>query len=232
MIEWFHTSFQASTQKNSESFRKAVLFYLWDEWLSLEEQKYLVYSSNINVNECVRDHQYHIDRILVNRFMDPKTGQLQYLCENGIECIRSIVDAVVRDRDEAIKHFDINVRTTGSLYGIIVPKYGEMVFKIDTPPEVGGKLGKGKQISIVTTMTGHIAKLIEIGDILKKNGRTDFQLNRAILAGPRSIENSTRASTLLDLFLRFLHIEQMEKKKWFFRSIEAYYIGYKGLFRP
>jgi hypothetical protein len=107
-----------------------------------------------------------------------------------------------------------------------------MVFKIDTPPEVGGKLGKGKQISIVTTMTGHIAKLIEIGDILKKNGRTDFQLNRAILAGPRSIENSTRASTLLDLFLRFLHIEQMEKKKWFFRSIEAYYIGYKGLFRP
>jgi hypothetical protein len=83
MIEWFHKSFQASTQKNPESFRKTVLFYLWDEWLTLEEKKFLVYSSDIDVQECVRDHQYQIGRILVNRFIDPKTDQLQYLFENG-----------------------------------------------------------------------------------------------------------------------------------------------------
>ena len=82
-------------------------------------------------------------------------------------------------------------------------------------------------------MTNHVAHLIQIGVILKEHGKTDFQLNRAVLKseGSRGIKNSSRASTLLNLFLRFLNNEQIERKKWFFRSIEAYYIGYKGLYR-
>jgi hypothetical protein len=231
IIEWFHISFQASTQKNPESFRKAVLFYLWDEWLTLEEQKYLVYSSGINVQECVRNHQYSIGRILVNRFMDPKTGHLQYLCEDGTVCDQSIIDQVIRNKDEPIKRFPVNVNTTGSIYGIIVPKDSEMVFKTDKPPEVGGKIGKGKECGNVSGTSAHITSLIHVGDILKQHGKTDFQLNRAMLAGPRKITNSTRTCTLLDLSLRFLDIEEIERKKWFFRSIEAYYIGYKGSFR-
>ena len=231
MIEWFHTSFKASTQKNPESFRKTVLFYLWDEWLTLEEQKYLVYSSEINVQECVRDHQYSIGRILVNRFMDPKTGQLQYLCEDGTVCAQSIIDQVIRNKDEPIKSFPMNVNTTGSICGIIVPKDSEMVFKTDKPPEVGGKIGKGKECGNVSGTASHVTYLVQIGVILEQYGKTDFQLNRDMLKGPRKIANSPRTCTLLDLCLRFLDIEQIGRKRWFFRSIEAYYIGYKGSFR-
>ena len=232
MIEWFHTAFHSSAQKNPESFRKAILTYFWDEWLTLEEQKYLMYSSQLNVLECIRDQQYRIGRYLVNRMIDPKTGALQYLCENGTECIKAIVDEVIRDESEAIKRFPVNVNTTGSLYGIIVPKNGEFVFKTDKPPEVGGKLGRGKECRNVTTMTGHISQLIQVGDVLKRNGKTDFQLNRMVLLGLRKITNSTRACTLLDLCLRFADEEHIEKRKWFFRPVESYYIGYKGLFRP
>jgi hypothetical protein len=232
MIEWFHTAFHASTQKNPESFRKAILTYFWDEWLTLEEQKYLIYSSDLNVSECIRDEQYRIGRILVNRMIDPKTGELLYLCENGTECVKAIADEVTRDATEAIKRFPVNVNTTGTIYGIIVPKNGEFVFKTDLPPAVGGKLGRGKECRNVTTMTGHISQLIQVGDALKQNGKSDFQLNRMVLMGLRKITNSTRACTLLDLCLRFADEERLEKKKWFFRPVESYYVGYKGLFRP
>jgi hypothetical protein len=231
MIEWFHKSFQASTLKNTESFRKAVLFYLWDNWLTLEDQKYLVYSSGIDVQECVRDHQYQIGRIIVNRFMDPKTGHLQYLCENGTECVPSIIDVVVRNDEEPIKRFPVNVNTSGSVYGIIVPKNGEIVFKTDTPPEVGGKIGRGKECGNVSGADGRLTSLIQIGDMLTLNNKTDFRLNRPILTGPQKITNPVRNCTLLELCLRFLDNEQIGGKKWFFRSIEAYYVGYRGLFR-
>jgi hypothetical protein len=230
MIEWFHTSFQASTQKNPESFRKAVLCYFWDEWLTLEEQKYLVYSIEIDVRDCVRDHQYGIGRLIVNRFMDPKTGHLQYLC-NGEECTRAIKDEVIRDEAEPIKSFATNVNTTGSIYGIIVPKNGKVVFKTDKPPEVGGKLGRGKECGNVSGKENRLVSLIQIGDILIQHGKSDFRLNRATLTGPHKIAGPVRNCTLLDLCLRFLDNEQIEGKKWFFRVVEAYYIGYRGLFR-
>ena len=232
MIEWFHTSFHASTEQNSEAFRKALLLYFWDEWLTLEEQKYLVYSSGINVLECIKDYQYNMGRILINRFIDPKIGNIQYLCENGTECVKSIIDEVIRDKAEPIKTFAVNVETTGLLYGIIVPKNGDLVFKTDKPPEVDGKLGRGKECGNVTTMTGHITNLVQIGDILKQNGKTDFDLNNSSLLRTRKIKNSTRACTLLNLIIRFLDTNELEGKRWFFRPIDTYYIGYKGLFRP
>jgi hypothetical protein len=232
MIEWFHTSFHASTEQNSEAFRKTVLFFFWDEWLTLEEQKYIVYSSGINVLECITDYRYELGRVLINRFIDPKTGHLQYLCEDGTGCVTSIINEVIRDKREPLKTFAVNVETTGSLYGIIVPKYGELVFKTDTPPQVNGEIGRGKECGNVTGTTGHIQKLIQLGVILQENGKTDFDLNDVSLNRTRKVKNATRVCTLLNLITRFLDADEIEGKRWFFRPIDTYYIGYKGVFRP
>ena len=80
-------------------------------------------------------------------------------------------------------------------------------------------------------MTGHITRLIEIGDILKENGKSDFDLNRAMIS-TRKIKNSTRACTLMDLLIRFLDTDNIEGKRWFFRPVQSLYTGHKGLFRP
>jgi hypothetical protein len=109
---------------------------------------------------------------------------------------------------------------------------GDIVFKTAEPPYEGGKVGRGKECGNVSTMTGHITNLVEIGDILKAAGKTDFDLNRGIIVGTRKIKNSTRACTLMNLLIRFLDAERLQGKRWFFRAVQALYIGHKGSFRP
>ena len=232
MVEWFHTSFQKSSAKNPEAFRRAVLFYFWDEWLTLEEQTFLVYNTNLNVLECIKENQYSLGRILVNRFMDPKTGEIQYLCEGGKVCLKSIIDDIKRDKSEQLKAFNVNTKTTGEPYGFIVPKNGDVVFKTAEPPGEGGKIGRGKECGNVSTMTGHIINLVQIGDILKSAGKTDFDLNRGVILGLRKIKNSTRACTLIDILIRYLDADNIRAKRWFFRPVQAFYTGHKGTFRP
>jgi hypothetical protein len=231
MIQWFYSAFQKSTNKNSESFRKTILFYLWDEYLTLEEQIYLVYSSGLNVLDCIKENQYLLGRYLVNRFMNPKTGEIIFMCEGGKSCQQSIIDEINRDNEDPVRAFKVNVKTTGEPYAIIVPKNGQFVFKTAEPPYEGGKLGKGKECGNVSTKTGHIANLIQIGEILNANGKTNFQLSRENLLSSKSTKGPARICALMDICIRFLDAERIQGKKWFFRPVQSYYTGHKGTSR-
>ena len=61
MIHLVHTSFHTSVPKHPETLRKSLLFYFWDEWLTLDEQTYLVRSTGLNLHELIRDNQYPLD---------------------------------------------------------------------------------------------------------------------------------------------------------------------------
>ncbi len=231
MIEWFHISFQKSSSKNPEAFRKAVLFYFWDEWLTFQEQIFLVYSTGLNVQECIRENQFLLGRILVNRFIDPRKNEIQFICEGGQICLKSVVDEIKRDSSEPLRTFIVNNKTTGKLYGFVVPKNGDVVFKTAEPPYEGSKVNRGKECGNVSTMTGHISNLVEIGDILKAAGKSDFDLNRGTILGARKIKNSTRACTLINLLTRYLDADMLNGKRWFFRPVQTFYTGHKGTFR-
>jgi hypothetical protein len=232
MVEWFHISFQKSLNKNSDAFRRALLLYFWDQWLTLDEQIFIVYNTGLNVLECIKENQYSLGRILVNRFIDAKTGEIQFMCEGGKTCIKSVIDDIKRDSSEPLRVFSLNNKTTGEPYGFVVPKNGDIVFKTAEPPFEGNKVGRGKECGNVSTMTGHIANLVQMGDILKDAGKSDFDLNRGIILSTRKIKNSTRACTLIELLLRYLDADKIKGKRWFFRPIQAFYTGHKGTFRP
>ena len=223
MVEWLWVSFHKSN-KNQDAFRKCLLFYFWDEWLTLEEQKFLVYS-DIDVTECIKENQYSVGRVTATTFMNSKNGEIEFICDSK-PCVKAIVDSIKRDMEV----FKVNMKTTGNIYGFIVPKNGNIVFKTAEPPLMGEKIGRGKECGNVSTMTGHIANLVELGDILKSNGKTDFDLNRGIIA-TRKIKNSTRACTLMNLLFRLLDLYRINNKRWFFRPVEAFYIGHKGIFK-
>ena len=84
---------------------------------------------------------------------------------------------------------------------------------------------------IVSNVKEHLTNLMFIGDLLRTHVKTDFNLNRDTLVTERSIKGSIRICTLMNLLLRFMDAERMEGKRWFFRSVEAYYTGHKGSFK-
>lgn len=93
IIEWFHISFSKSHNKRSESFYFAVLYYLWDEWLNIEEQKLL--SALPDNKPFIEENQYVFKQIIVNRFIDSKTNTIQFVCNEQI-CSQIIIDQIKR----------------------------------------------------------------------------------------------------------------------------------------
>ena len=228
MVSIFYSSF--SSYKNPDAFRKALLSYFWDEWLSIEEQQTLVHKSGINVSEWVRENQYHYSSKTIHRYLHPKNGIIEYICENGEVCPKSVADQVSRSETDAIRTIVVNKQTTGPFYGCMVPKYGSFVFKTNEPPVLNGKVGRGKECGNVSNKQQQLAYLISIGDIMMRVHKTDCNLNRTIILESRTVKNSTRACTLMNLFLRFLDAERVDNKRWFFRPVAAYYTQHRGTF--
>ena len=67
-----------------------------------------------------------------------------------------------------------------------------------------------------------------IGEILQTHIGTNFNLTRESLVTEKTIKGSIRICTLMNILLRFMDAERMYDKRWFFRSVEAYYTGHKG----
>ena len=228
IIQLFHSSFHRSHPKNPESFRKTLLFYFWDEWLTIDEQAFLVHSTGLNLHELIRENQYLFGKITVNRFLHPKTGAVYFTCEEGKECMKSIVEQIQRSTTDPLRQHPVNKKTTGLLYGYNVPKDGHIVFKTNKSPEVNGKIGRGSECMIVSNVKEHLNNLMTIGEILQTHVHNDFNLNRESLITSRSIKGSIRICTIMNILLRFMDAEQISNKRWFFRSVEAYYTGHKG----
>jgi hypothetical protein len=235
MILWFHGVFHRSGRavQDREAFRRTIVFHFWDEWLRLDEQLFLVFSSELaqdpSVMECVRENQVQMGRILVHRFYQAESDGVMYLCENGVECQKSIIDAVERDEGDRLNRFTVTPQTTGSLYGFLISKNGSLTFKTGEP-SVDGKVERGQECGIVSRVVGHIGKLIAIGTLLESSGRSDMELNRMTFAD-QSVRGTTRVCTLLNLFLRFLDAVQLRQRVWFFRPLFARLAGHQGLFQ-
>jgi len=194
MIYWFFVSFHKSPNKNPNSFVKAIMEYFWDEWLTVDEQKFLVYNTEMDVSEYIEENQRRIDsKTVIDRFMNPKTNNLDYTQTNEKEAkkfttaTQVFIDYIKRNTDEPLQQYTVTPRTTGKIYGFIVPKNGMVVFKTAAPPEGAEKLGRGKECANVSTMTGHIVQLVNLGDILSDNGKGDFDLTIETIVGRRRI---------------------------------------------
>jgi hypothetical protein len=142
--------------------------------------------------------------------------------------MRSVVDQIQRSTTDPLRQLQVNKKTTGALYGYNVPKDGHIVFKTNKSPEVHGKIGRGSECMIVSNVKEHLSNLMMIGEILQVHIGTNFNLTRELLVTERSIKGSIRICTLMNVLLRFMDAERMDAKRWFFRSVEAYYTGHKG----
>jgi hypothetical protein len=215
-VRWFHVSFHKSSQKNENAYRLALLHYFWDEWLTTEEQKYLMFQSGLNVEECIRDSQYRLGKILVTRFVNPATekGTMEYFCEGASTCSDAIVRAVTE-----VENIPFSKREVGALFGFLAPKNGRFVFKTDDIKE--NKPIRGQECANSSNMPPKIKTLLMLGSVLREAGKGDFDLSENGFTA-RPFRAPGRACTLMDLVLRFLHVSEIQKKQWFFRPVKTH----------
>jgi hypothetical protein len=88
-------------------------------------------------------------------------------------------------------------------------------------------LGSGRECAIVSSTTGHIENLVNLGDMLKSVVGSDFGLNVANLAKlQNNLKGSTRLCTLIELVLRYYDANALANKRWFFRPVSASFAGH------
>jgi hypothetical protein len=235
MITWFYMSV-----KENDAYRNLLADILeeivWDEFLSPTDQMVLMNAWKTNsekmsqYNHIYKDHWLSSGGTSAFRFVDLRTGSLRYICGEG-ECTEIQQSVLDESESNKLKTVVVNVSNTGFLYGFLVPKKGELIFKNVNPPGVGAKVEKGQECSISSQVSDHMRKLKELGTAIESERKgTDLGLNEETLAGTRKFENAVRACFLMDIVLRFMDKEAISRKRWMYKSIPSKIAGHKGTF--
>ena len=228
-MQWFHEAFHISENQNHGAFRMTLMHHFWDMWLSIEDQEQLLAANERGAEECIAYAVHQASA--AQRFINPATNALEYRCDNQ-PCSRVQIDIVLRNKTEPLQTLRINTKTTGELYGFAVPKNERFIFKIDEA-ENNKRVFKGVECGIVSTMQPHIKRLLQIMEIIAPVIGT-FSLDtigqkQSRVISSKKIVNSKRVCTVTELLLRYMDLIQLRDKRWFYRPVEAYYIGYKDM---
>lgn len=243
MISRLTTDLQ-DTPSFRETFSYAVGKFLWDEFLTGEEQ-YTLYESLKSSNDALlfsiwEEHLVQFEDEVLYRRVNPSTGTLEYLCE-GKACSPALVAAVEAEDEttDPLRMLRANATTTGNPYGTLPYKAGLFVFKTNVPvkpsptPAIREKQERGSECAIVPNMPQHYEKLEALGRIaeassLHRNlGLTLAEMKDA--KAPRSVKNSVRTCALTDLVLRFFDELGLQDKRWFYRPLATFFTKHPGI---
>jgi hypothetical protein len=123
---------------------------------------------------------------------------------------------------------ELNPTTTGDTYGFLTYKKNQIVFKSNSPPGPGGKLGSGKECENDTRTSTHKAKIYDIMKSLAPFLGADIGINEKSSTLGTYIVNPAQTCTLMELLLRFMDEMDVSGKRWFYRPIESLVLGHKG----
>ncbi len=227
MIVWFS---QRVPEDSRDVFSMVVLDYFWDEWVTTEQQKLLVRNPE---NEPIAGEQIITSGdVNAMRTINPATNFMEFQCGDG-PCEGATADALMELSEAEKEVLRVDTRTTGSQYGFIVPKRGIHVFKINTPPpptnDTPDKIRGGQEIC-PRSGTGYWKDpLLVLGKALVEDGHPSMEFDARHLSAPGDITNNLRGCTLVDLLLRYMDKRKIKGKRWFYRSVEAYLSGHRGI---
>jgi hypothetical protein len=243
MISWLYEHMQTSkeyTDANKSLYLKGLaetlLQFIWDESLRPNEQLQLIQSADPIALKVGKEQIVSKEGVSAFRFVDSITGVLKYIC-GTTACAEAVRKEFEADPLDELRTLTVNTDTTGPLYGFNVPKAKErrLIFKTSSPPVPGGKLEKGGECAIISTISFHITMLKRISDMLVEEGFPRFILTEEILdektrkraekkaaeaaakaagrtvvvqtrrAG-RTFENAVRACALKNIILRWMDI--------------------------
>jgi hypothetical protein len=229
MIRWIYENIRENSEAR-KIFAQCVREYFWDEYITTGTKREFLITSheNENIKILARDSYWIYQGQLFLRLLNKDTYSIEYyIVDPKTKLITpapaGLIARLERDdaqREDPITKKPLDGRSTGFLYGFIVKnlKKNTFMFKKGKPPMPGGKVGRGGECSSGTEFERN--QLLVLGTALQKEGKSDLGLNEETMLRKR-IQNSVRVCTVNDLALRFMDKVNLQKKRWFYRPLEA-----------
>ena len=226
MIMWIYDNIKEHPDVRGR-FADCVIDYFWDEFITYGTKRELlnIGLDNPNIVGTTKDMRWTIEGETYIRLVN-YDNEIEYLCVKGKkieDCSKAVSEVLAREteRDPVLQR-PLDGRFTGYEYGFILfnPKKRKFVFKSGKAPSVGMKVGRGSECAINSKIDHPTSLLKKFGEILRKAGMNDLGLNEDIMT-KRRIQNSIRICTVCDLVLRYMDKAGVQKKRWFYRPLEA-----------
>ena len=213
---------------NNDLAKKTALEYVWDNFLNKSEQLRSLDKPDESLKSVAKNHILQSGSINARRFLNYDTGDIDYICGDGKPCSIAVSDSF-KGVAEPIKSLKADNKSTGFFYGFMAAKRGSLVFKTQAPHPVGGVPDRGQECSYDSVPTEKKARLVSLGEFMKKKGLSNLELKEGVLTQASQMKNATCYCILLELILRYMDHIKVDNKRWFYRSIESKYTGHKFL---
>jgi hypothetical protein len=234
MINWFTTQSKDDPKARS-LLADCVLDFIWDEFLSFDTKKEILLSQYKDplIQRVAFESYVRFEGNLYLRLLNETTFEFVYFCldsKTGIykECPKTIVEEIEKEPDPMLKA-KVFVSNTGFPYGFLsyIPKTKTIAFKKGEPPTPQKpKVAKGVACASITQVANLTTMLEGLGTTLVKSGFHDLGCNHDTMydtSGENKLQfpNSIRVCTAIDIVFRYMDMVKADKKRWFYRAIEA-----------
>jgi hypothetical protein len=225
-----------------EDYRSILAYvfleYVWDYCLTYSEQISLAKNSD-EIIKIVAKENIMSDNIFRYVLLN-EPYNMMYWCNDKL-CSEIIIRTVEKDPKDPYNLLKANIETTGPFYGFLVPKKGNLSFKLidnekSHTADVGQSPPSGAVCSDVQTVEPKLKRLYKIGSLLKESGYPDFDLNDIKLKDNKAKKslkkemayptNPNTYCALEEFILRWMDFKRVNGLHWFYRSISAYKTGH------
>lgn len=237
MMLWIYV-FIRENENLRKLYAQVIREYIWDEFIPSKTQQILLRKYGANEDDHVRKVAKYsfwtFQGTEYIRLVNTDTNAIEYLQVNPstksvVDTSTAVQEVLRREKaQDPITNAGINTRTTAYNYGFILynPKVNRLVFKKGKPSD-DGTLPRGSECSKNSTTRFEVQELLRYGGALSAAGMNTLGLTQEEMAKPgRSVTNSVRVCTLVDLALRMMNAMNLSNKRWFYRPLEATLYGH------
>ena len=207
--------------------------YIWDSFFKGPEQIAMLEQSVSMASEGGSEQYKTEGSITISRYLDIQTKEPVYLCAGSTACPPSVLKIFNDSKTDPVVRAVANSKVSANPYGFMVVWENEIKFKTnDAKNEEGKPPGSGAACSIVSNVSGHRIKLVEIGKILARyNAGNKFELTEELLStGQRKLTGAPSFCALMEIVLRWMDIrkELYGGLRYFYRPLSSFYSKHKS----
>ena len=234
-LQWWGQSIAAAPDGLAD-LRKAARQFVWDSFLKGPEQIALLEEGVAYAEEAGNEQFLSSGSIKGYRYLDVLTRAPIYKCSSpsGITvCPPSVLQLFTGSKADPVVNAKANQKTAAELYGFMVPWENIVMFKTNTPSQEGKDPTGGAACAIVSTVSAHRKKLVNLGIIIARHDtdKKTYDLTEQMLSkGRRALTGAANFCALMEIVMRWMDIrrERYGGLKFFYRPLSAFYSKHKS----